>query len=119
LGALPGFTAGGAGTWVVPVIDVELRYDLSRHWSVTAKGGMGGFGAAVGHHCLHEEYFAGGGAAWNDFGRFHNKLAVLAGGTGFRYELARKYGLHMGVDVAFSEDDPAIYVQFGSAWMRP
>jgi len=33
--------------------------------------------------------------------------------------VARKYGLHMGVDVAFSPDTSAIYVQFGSAWVRP
>jgi hypothetical protein len=25
----------------------------------------------------------------------------------------------MGVDVAFGPAGPAIYVQFGSAWMRP
>ena len=63
--------------------------------------------------------FVGGGVAWNDFGRFEKTLTVVTGGAGFRYELARKYGLHMGVDVAFGPDDPAIYVQFGSAWMRP
>lgn len=63
--------------------------------------------------------FAGGGVAWNNFERFEKTLAVVTGGAGFRYELARKYGLHMGVDVAFGPDDPAIYVQFGSAWMRP
>ena len=63
--------------------------------------------------------FVGTGAAWNDFERFSNKTSIVTGGTGFRYELARKYGLHMGVDVAFGPDDPIIYVQFGSAWMRP
>jgi outer membrane protein assembly factor BamA len=63
--------------------------------------------------------FAGGGAAWNDFERFEKTLTVVTGGAGFRYELARKYGLHMGLDVAFGPDNPAIYVQFGSAWMRP
>ena len=44
---------------------------------------------------------------------------VLSGGGGFRYELARKYGIHMGVDVAHSRDTTAFYVQVGSAWMRP
>lgn len=63
--------------------------------------------------------FAGGGAAWNDFEHVDNPLTVVTGGTGFRYELARKYGLHIGMDVAFGPDDPIIYVQFGSAWMRP
>jgi hypothetical protein len=63
--------------------------------------------------------FLGGGAAWNDFERIESPLTVVAGGAGFRYELARKYGLHLGVDVAFGPDDPVVYVQFGSAWMRP
>jgi len=63
--------------------------------------------------------FAGSGVAWNDFDRFDKTLTVVTGGTGFRYELARKYGLHVGMDVAFGPDDPVLYVQFGSAWMRP
>jgi len=63
--------------------------------------------------------FGGGGAAWDHFDRFEKSQTVVTGGTGFRYELARKYGLHMGVDVAFGPASPACYVQFGSAWMRP
>jgi hypothetical protein len=63
--------------------------------------------------------FIGSGAAWNDFEQFKSTESVVAGGFGFRYELARKYGLHAGVDLAFSEDNTAVYVQFGSAWMRP
>ena len=61
----------------------------------------------------------GGGAAWNDFERFDNSLTVISGGGGFRYEIARKYGLHIGLDVAFGPGTTAIYVQFGSAWARP
>lgn len=63
--------------------------------------------------------FVGGGAAWNDFERFDNMHSVVTGGTGFRYELARKYGFHAGMDVAFGPDSTAVYIQFGSAWMRP
>lgn len=63
--------------------------------------------------------FAGCGAAWNDLGRFDRKQTVTTGGFGFRYELARKYGIHAGLDVAFGPDDPAIYIQLGSAWTRP
>lgn len=63
--------------------------------------------------------FVGGGVTWNHFERFSKSFTVVTGGTGFRYELAHKYGLHMGVDVAFGPDAPAVYVQFGSAWMRP
>jgi len=63
--------------------------------------------------------FAGSGAAWNDFEHFDDTQGVVSGGGGFRYELARQYGLHGGVDVAFSRDTTAIYLQVGSAWMRP
>lgn len=63
--------------------------------------------------------FVGGGAAWNDVEQFSDTQTIVTGGTGFRYELARRYGLHMGLDVAFGPDNTAIYVQFGSAWMRP
>jgi hypothetical protein len=63
--------------------------------------------------------FAGYGAAWNDLERVDDLVTVLTGGTGFRYELARKYGIHAGLDVAFGPDHPAIYLQVGSAWARP
>jgi hypothetical protein len=63
--------------------------------------------------------FVGGGVAWNDLEHFDNTQTVLTGGTGFRYELARKYGIHMGADVAFGPDNTAVYIQVGSAWARP
>jgi hypothetical protein len=63
--------------------------------------------------------FAGYGAAWNDFERVDNERTVVTGGAGFRYEIARAYGLHMGLDLAFGPDVTAIYVVVGSAWMRP
>ncbi len=63
--------------------------------------------------------FAGEGIASIDLDRFDRQRTVSAGGTGFRYELARKYNLHVGVDVAFGPDGTAFYLQFGSAWMRP
>ena len=50
---------------------------------------------------------------------FDDKQSVVTGGTGFRYEIARDYGLHLGLDVAFGPDGTAIYVQIGSAWSRP
>ena len=63
--------------------------------------------------------FAGSGATWNDFESFDDTNTVVTGGTGFRYEIARRYGVHVGLDVAFGPDHPAIYVIFGSAWLRP
>ncbi|OPY86597.1 MAG: Surface antigen [Syntrophaceae bacterium PtaU1.Bin231] len=63
--------------------------------------------------------FAGAGAAWNDRERFDNATTLVTGGAGFRYELARKHGLHVGLDAAVGPAGPAVYVQFGSAWIRP
>jgi hypothetical protein len=83
----------------VAQIEAELRWQFWKRFSLVG--------------------FGGGGAAWNDFERFDNPLTVVAGGAGFRYEVARKYGLHMGVDLAFGPGTTAIYVQFGSAWLRP
>ena len=63
--------------------------------------------------------FAGVGATRNDGGPSRAGQDVSTHGVGFRYEIARKYGLHLGVDVAQGPDGPAWYVQFGSAWLRP
>jgi hypothetical protein len=80
-------------------VEAELRWQLWRRFSLIG--------------------FAGTGVAWNDFDKFQSRRTLVTGGTGFRYELARKFGLHMGVDVAFGPDTTAVYIQFGSAWFRP
>jgi len=38
-------------------------------------------------------------------------------GTGFRYLVARQFGVRMGLDVARGPEDWAWYVVFGNAWM--
>ena len=43
----------------------------------------------------------------------------VTGGFGVRYEIARTYGIHMGIDLAFAPDNTAVYIQVGSAWARP
>jgi hypothetical protein len=63
--------------------------------------------------------FVGGGAAWNHFEHFDSTQSIVTGGAGFRYEIARAYGIHMGVDLAFAPDNTAVYIQVGSAWARP
>ena len=80
-------------------LEAELRWQFVGRWSLVG--------------------FGGAGAAWNDFGWKNDTTTVFSGGGGFRYELARRYGIHMGVDVAFSRDTAAFYIQVGSAWMRP
>jgi hypothetical protein len=80
-------------------VETEVRWQFCRRFSVVG--------------------FVGGGSAWNDFQRLDDRTSILTGGTGFRYELARRYGLHAGLDVAFGPGETAIYIQVGSAWARP
>lgn len=62
--------------------------------------------------------FIGGGYTWNDsLGNTRND-SVVSGGVGVRYRIARKFGLDMGLDLAFSEKETTFYIQFGSAWLR-
>jgi outer membrane protein assembly factor BamA len=63
--------------------------------------------------------FVGGGAAWNHFEHFDSTQSIVTGGVGFRYEIARAYGIHLGLDLAFGPDNTAVYIQVGSAWARP
>jgi len=44
---------------------------------------------------------------------------VWSGAVGFRYQLARLFGMHAGVDVGVSDGETAIYLQVGNAWFRP
>jgi hypothetical protein len=80
-------------------VEAELRWQFWQRFSLVA--------------------FAGTGTAWSEFERKETKVSVVSGGVGFRYELAEKYGLHVGLDLAFGPNSPVIYVQFGNAWMRP
>lgn len=63
--------------------------------------------------------FIGGGEARTSVHGRTSSESVLTGGAGFRYLLARTYGLHMGADVGFGPGDPVLYIVFGSAWIRP
>ena len=83
----------------VAQVETELRWQFYKRFSLVG--------------------FAGVGVAWNDFKRFENHQTAPTGGLGFRYELARRYGVHVGVDVAFGPDNTAVYLQVGSAWARP
>lgn len=57
--------------------------------------------------------FVGAGSASNDASHLFDETEV-AWGTGFRYLIAREYGLHTGVDVAFSDHEQAVYFNVGS-----
>lgn len=76
--------------------EVELRYYVTPRWSVL---GFGGVGRAYGN--LHA---------------FSDAPTAFGFGTGFRYLVARKLGITMGVDVAHGPGQNAFYIQVGSAW---
>ena len=60
--------------------------------------------------------FIGGGRAWTDRESFGDASTVVAQGAGFRYQIARSYGLHVGLDLARGPEDTVLYIQVGSAW---
>ncbi len=63
--------------------------------------------------------FGGAGIAWTESDEFGREQSAFSEGLGFRYLIARKFGLHFGLDVARGPEEGAIYVQFGNAWLRP
>jgi hypothetical protein len=81
-------------------LEVEARWQCYGRWSLVP---FAGFGAT------HLEHSIGSS----------NGQSVGSGGVGFRYELARKFGLHAGMDVARSPGTTAVYIQVGNAWFRP
>jgi hypothetical protein len=80
-------------------LEVEARWQFYGRWSVVA--------------------FAGAGTTRSDRGSFTARQNVGSGGAGFRYELARKFGLNAGLDVAHSPGTTAVYFVVGNAWFRP
>lgn len=76
--------------------EMELRWDVTPRWSLL---GFTGVGKAYGR--------------WHDFADASNIYSV---GAGFRYMIARKLGVSIGLDVAHSKGQNAFYIQVGSAW---
>lgn len=78
------------------LFETEQRYDFNLRWSGVL--------------------FAGTAKAIPSESDFSSADWVYNYGAGFRYLLARKFGLRMGVDVAGSNSDFGYYIVFGSAW---
>jgi hypothetical protein len=79
--------------------EAELRWDLTRRWSLVGFGGVGRVADSI-----------------DDLLDADDQPAV---GAGFRYLIAEQYGLRMGLDVAYGDDDWSIYVAVGTGWLRP
>ncbi|MGN6647706.1 MAG: hypothetical protein ACTHJT_14385 [Cytophaga sp.] len=76
----------------------EVRWDLYRRWSAV--------------------FFGGAGNAFNDWGKMSEAQYAYSGGTGFRYLVASKFKLRVGMDIARGPEQWAYYIVFGSAWIK-
>ncbi|HGY9588894.1 TPA: BamA/TamA family outer membrane protein [Vibrio harveyi] len=74
-------------------VESQLTYQWNTRWSTNVFGGFG--------------YVS------TEASLFENN-AEYAYGVGFRYLIARRYGLQAGMDFAFSDEDSAVYFQVGS-----
>jgi hypothetical protein len=79
--------------------ELELRWQFHGRWSVVGFGGAGATRTERRDDVLRQN--------------------VASGGVGFRYELARKFGLNAGIDIAHSPGTTAFYIVVGNAWFRP
>ncbi|WP_246179709.1 BamA/TamA family outer membrane protein [Pandoraea aquatica] len=78
------------------MVEAEVRWNVTPRWSVLG--------------------FSGAGRAWGKWKSFSEADAVVSVGAGFRYLIAAKLGLAVGIDVAHSKGENAFYIQVGSAW---
>lgn len=74
----------------------QVAYKWTSRWSTNVFGGLGYTG--------HE----------ND--KLLEQAPQYSYGVGFRYLIARRYGLNAGVDLGFSEDESALYFQVGTGF---
>ena len=81
------------------VVETRWRYQFYKRWSLVA--------------------FTGAGKAFTSLDTFKEIQWAYTYGTGFRYELARAFGIHYGMDFAWGDGkDFAFYFVFGSAWNK-
>ncbi|APV51262.1 hypothetical protein BWI17_17180 [Betaproteobacteria bacterium GR16-43] len=78
------------------VLEVEGRYYVTPRWILLA--------------------FVGAGRDWGRTTSFSDKGTIVSKGIGFRYMIAKRLGLSMGIDVARGPEDTAFYIQMGNAW---
>jgi len=85
------------GQWEAQ-IETEQRVDVTRRWSVLG--------------------FVGTGRTWSDSKYMEDLTWHVAGGAGFRYLLARIFGLRMGIDIAAGPDQLSYYIVLGHYWNK-
>lgn len=80
------------------LVETEQSYNLTPRWSIIG--------------------FAGMGTAFDNLQEMNASDLAWNVGTGFRYMIARMLGLKMGLDFARGPEDYAVYVVFGTSWMK-
>ncbi len=80
------------------VTEAEFRWDFIRRWSIM--------------------FYGGAAKAFNEWSDFGQAELVYGYGTGFRYFIARKFKLRMGIDIARGPEEFAYYIVFGSNWLK-
>ena len=78
------------------VLETEARWNVTQRWALIG--------------------FVGAGRAWGTRTDFSEGTKTLAEGVGFRYLIASRLGIYVGVDWAHSTQDQAFYIQVGNAW---
>jgi hypothetical protein len=78
------------------VIETEARWNVTERWALVG--------------------FAGAARAWGTSTNFSDGTDSRAGGVGFRYLVAQRLGMYVGMDFAWSTQDRAFYIQVGNAW---
>jgi len=81
------------------LVETEWKFNVYKRWSL--------------------DVFGGTGKAFPTFDKFGAATLVYNYGIGFRYLIAKKYGMDAGIDFAFSNDgDFAFSIIFGTAWNK-
>ena len=79
----------------VGVAEAELGWNFTSRWTVLGFGGAGRTTGLIDNDKI---------------------TTVYSKGVGLRYFIARRFGAHVGFDIAKGPEDTAFYLQFGHAW---
>lgn len=82
--------------------DVAVMGEVEAVWQVLSRWSILGF--------------VGSGRVAESFSDLDKATSRNTFGAGFRYLIARKFGLHSGIDIARGPEETYVYIQIGSAW---
>ena len=79
-------------------VETEVTWQIDNRWGLTG--------------------FLGAGRASNSTSELSDAPSQVTQGVGFRYQVARRYGFDMGLDIAWGPEESVWYITAGSAWGR-